>query len=124
MNIRAKIFGGENATEDSSLLGRKKPKGAKADALHSVRVAREEARRSDSRAGDRHRLTGERVRLTHEGKSYDVELINLSGGGAMVSGGFEPKLWDRVDLHLGEDGMVECAVRWLRDRRIGLEFAH
>ena len=41
----------------------------------------------------------------------------------MVSGGFEPLLWDRVDLHLGENGTVECAVRWIKDGRIGLEFS-
>jgi hypothetical protein len=51
-------------------------------------------------------------------------LINLSGGGAMVSGGFRPKLWDRVELHLGENGTIECAVCWIREDRIGLEFAH
>ena len=50
--------------------------------------------------------------------------MNLSGGGAMVESGFSPMLWDRVDLHLGEDGTIECAVRWLRGDRIGLEFAH
>ena len=30
----------------------------------------------------------------------------------------------QVELDLGEDGSIECAVRWLRDDRIGLEFAH
>ncbi len=42
----------------------------------------------------------------------------------MVSGTFKPKLWDRVELHLGENGTIECAVCWIREDRIGLEFAH
>ena len=42
----------------------------------------------------------------------------------MVSGDFEPMIWDRVDLHLGNHGTIECAVRWIRDGRVGLEFAH
>ena len=42
----------------------------------------------------------------------------------MIAADFEPHLWDRVDLHLGENGTIECAVRWIRDGRIGLEFAH
>jgi hypothetical protein len=42
----------------------------------------------------------------------------------MVTGEFAPLLWDRVDLHLADDGVVECAVRWLKGDRIGLEFAH
>jgi hypothetical protein len=53
-----------------------------------------------------------------------VELINLSGGGAMIAGPFEPMLWDRVDLQLGKHGTIECKVRWIREDRFGLEFAH
>ena len=124
MNIRAKIFGGDGASGDPSLLGKKQPKGAKADALHSVRVPREASRLSNGRGADRHRLSSQTVRITHDEQDHEVQLINLSGGGAMVAGEFEPKLWDRVDLHLGENGTVECAVRWLRDDRVGLEFAH
>jgi hypothetical protein len=121
MNIRAKIFSAEEAGPE--LLGSKKPKGAKAEKLESVTVQREERRRSNGRNQDRHRLLDEKIRLTHRGRARKVELINLSGGGAMVSG-FEPKLWDKVELHLGENGTIECAVRWIREGRVGLEFAH
>ena len=121
MNIRAKIFRGE---ADEPILQAKKPKGAKADTLHSISVRREERRASNGRAEDRYRLTDERARITHDGKDLEVELINLSGGGAMVVAPFEPMIWDRVDLHLGNHGTIECAVRWVRDGRIGLEFAH
>lgn len=123
MNIRAKIYGGADAANES-LLKAKQPKGAKADTLHSISVARETRQRSDSRAEDRHRLSGERARVTHNSTDYDAELINLSGGGAMIAASFEPMLWDAVELHLGEHGTIECAVRWIRDNRIGIEFAH
>ena len=123
MNIRAKIYGGASATEES-LLKSKKPKGAKADTLQSVAVPREASRSSNNRGEDRHRLTDERARITHNGRDVDVELINLSGGGAMVAGRFRPLLWDRVELHLGNHGTIECAVRWIREPRVGLEFAH
>ena len=123
MNIRAKIFGGFAAADDP-LLGTKKPKGAKPDSLESVKVNRESRSRGNSRNEDRHRLVAESSKVTHNGVDYEVALINLSGGGAMVSGEFEPMLWDRVDLHLGEHGTIECAVRWLREGNIGLEFAH
>lgn len=123
MNIRAKIYGGMSAAEEP-LIRPKKPKGAKADTLHSVAVARETRRSSNSRGEDRHRLTDERARVTYNGRDLEVELINLSGGGAMVAGRFSPMLWDRVDLHLGNHGTIECAVRWIRDGRVGLEFAH
>jgi hypothetical protein len=122
MNIRAKIFGGQQ--DENPVVKAKKPKGAKADTLNSIAVAREEARRADTREGDRHRLPDEQVTVTHDGESHDVQLVNLSGGGAMVSGSFEPMLWDQVELCLGENGMIECAVRWIKGDRVGLEFAH
>jgi len=121
MNIRAKIFGDD---DEPVLVGEKKPRGAKAKELRSVVVPREDRHRTNSRYEDRHRLLNEQVRLTYKGKKRAVELINLSGGGAMVSGAFKPKLWDRVELHLGENGTIECAVCWIREDRIGLEFAH
>jgi hypothetical protein len=123
MNIRAKIYGGAQSAEEP-LLKAKKPKGAKADVLQSVRVPRETHRASNGRGEDRHRLTDERAWITHDGRNREVELINLSGGGAMIASAIEVMLWDRVDLHLGNHGDIECAVRWIRDGRIGLEFAH
>lgn len=123
MNIRAKIFGGGEPAEEP-ILKAKKPMGAKADTLQSVAVPRETRRASNNRMGARHRLTNERARVTFNSRDYDVELINLSGGGAMVAGSFQPKLWDRVWLHLGEHGSIECAVIWVRGDSIGLEFAH
>ena len=121
MNIRAKVYGG---AADEPILKAKKPKGAKADTLQSVAVPREVHRANNGRGEDRHRLTDERALVTHNGSTLDVELINLSGGGAMIAGEFEPMLWDHVDLNLGNHGMIECVVRWIREGRIGLEFAH
>jgi hypothetical protein len=122
MNIRARIFGGK--VEENPLVQAKKPRGAKADTLDSVSVSREEYRRGDTRDGDRHRLSDEQVRVTHGEQNHEIQLVNLSGGGAMVEGEFAPMLWDRVDLHLGENGTIECAVRWIKGQRVGLEFAH
>jgi len=64
------------------------------------------------------------VKLSRDGTAHDVHLINLSGGGAMVSGPLKLRLWDKAELHLGESGTVECVVRWVRGDRFGLEFAH
>jgi len=122
MNIRAKIFGTGDA-EQPVLIKAKAPRGARADALNSVAVPRAETRRANTREDDRHRLTDERVTVVHKRRPYDLELINLSGGGAMVAGELPAKLWDRVELRLGGDGAIECAVCWVRDGRMGLEFA-
>jgi hypothetical protein len=42
----------------------------------------------------------------------------------MVSGDLDLALWEEARLHLGENGTVECIVRWIRGDRVGLEFAH
>ena len=122
MNIRSRILGGSES--GPSLLKTKQPKGVRSDELHSIPVTRHEGRRGDTRQEDRHRLEGEAARVTHNGTSVDVDLINVSGGGAMVCGPFEPMLRDKLELRLGTDGTIECAVLWIRDGRIGLEFAH
>ncbi|MEO7786954.1 MAG: PilZ domain-containing protein, partial [Sphingomicrobium sp.] len=87
-------------------------------------VPRDVHRSADHRDSDRHRLIEQTASLVFRGTTQLVELINLSGGGAMVRGNFAPNMWERVELTLGEHGMVECAVRWIRGDRIGLEFAH
>jgi hypothetical protein len=123
--LRQQILAGE-LSERRSLLGTKRKKGADADAgLTSVEIPREETRRTDNRGGgDRHRLPDQQVKVKHKRKFHSVQLINLSGGGAMIEGALKPNLWDRVELHLHKDGAIECAVRWMRGNRIGLEFAH
>lgn len=92
--------------------------------LDAVGMPRTETRRGDHRDEDRHRLSGETAQVRHHGKNHVIELINVSGGGAMIRADFAPRLWDLLDLHLGEGAGIECAVRWIRDDRIGLEFAH
>ena len=95
-----------------------------AEGLEGVKVPRSEFRRKDQRGEDRHRLADEHAVVRHAGESHTVELINVSQGGAMIVADFAPHLWDQVYLVLGESGAVECAVTWIRDGKIGLEFAH
>lgn len=122
MSIRTRIFG---PGADLPLLRTKTPKGAVPDALDSVLVPRAETRRSNARGRDRHRLSSEHAILRHEDHEQDVELVNLSAGGAMIRGcDLELMLWDHVQLVLGEGAGLECAVRWIKDDKIGLEFAH
>src|SRR3712207_534349 len=122
--FRSQVFRGPRASKDE-LLGTKRPRGARAEAgLQSVPVARTETRKSDTRGGDRHRLTGERVTVSHRRKRHTVELVNLSGGGAMLAGDFAPRLWDRLQLNLAEGTSLECIVRWMKDGRVGVQFAH
>ena len=124
-SIRSKIFGDGQPIEEHELLKAKSPRGAAAGrGLHTIAVERSEARSSNTRDNDRHRLVEQTVKVSHRRKKHEAELINLSGGGAMIRAKFKPKMWDRIDLHLGENGTIESAVRWIKNDRIGLEFAH
>jgi hypothetical protein len=122
MNIRAKIYG--SSVPEEPIFRNKRPKGADSDNLASISVRREESRRGNSRGKDRHRLSSEQAVLRHAGEEHVVELVNLSAGGAMVRHIPELVLWDHVSLVFGDEGELECAVRWIKDGQAGLEFAH
>jgi hypothetical protein len=121
MSIRTRIFG---PRADDPLLPVKNPKGAQPDTLNSIAIARTESRRGNARSGDRHRLKAETATLRHDGTDHQVELVNVSGGGAMVRTGLELHLWDHVGLVLGGESELDCAVRWIKGSDIGIEFAH
>jgi PilZ domain len=122
MDIRSGTIG-QWAGEDSPLLKRKRPK-RKAEGLDGVKIDREESRHADTRQRDRLPVHGQPCRITYRGGEHDAEIVNLSGGGAMIAAALKPNVAERVDLHLGEDGHVECIVRWAKPGRMGLEFAH
>lgn len=121
--FRAAVLRGE---QRPIIVAQKQPRLSGAtDALEASLVGREKVRRSNHREADRHRLVEEQASLVQDGERRTVELINLSGGGAMVAADFPIRLWDIVELELG-DGTpgLEAAVRWVKDGLVGLEFAH
>ena len=93
--------------------------------LDGLVIPRDAPRLTDHRDGNRHRLlrTEEAV-ATWNGRDFRIEVVNLSGGGAMIDVPFAPRLWERIDLSFGGCGSLESVVRWLKDGRVGVEFAH
>jgi PilZ domain len=122
--FRAAILRGEAGAPVSPIVTDKRGSAAEADSLDGVIIPRGSVRLADHRGEDRHRLARETATIDYKGRSVEADLINLSGGGAMIEADISPRLWDRVDLYLGAGSPIECAVRWLRKDRIGLEFAH
>lgn len=123
MNIRAEIFGGRS---ERKLLQEKRPKRSDTKGLVDVAIARTESRRSNNRDQDRFRLNEALFTVSYEGADYEARVVNLSGGGAMISSELHPKIGERLQLRLGGsvEGSIECAVRWIKGDRLGLEFAH
>ena len=123
-SFRSAILSGKGLNSGDPIVRQKKKRGAAEDDLSSVAVARSEQRTSNQRDDDRHRLEQETARARFEGEEHAVDIVNLSGGGAMIRCDFSPRLWERVDLIFAEGSEIECAVRWIREDRVGLEFAH
>lgn len=124
-SFRSALDKSEGLHPSGPLMPGKKPSGAtEAKGLDSVPVARETSRTVNHRDDDRHRLQAEHATLKVGRKNHQVDLINLSGGGAMIGTDVALAMWQKVHLGLGDCAPVECAVRWIRGDRIGLEFAH
>lgn len=121
-SFRAAVLGGERKP---LVVTDKNPQfEGEGDALDGVPVPRSETRRGDHRGVDRHRLSEETQTAIYQGKSHSIEVVNLSRGGAMIRCDFAPRLWDLVELKLGDGPGLEAAVRWIKGDSIGLEFAH
>lgn len=121
MNIRAEIVRGEGR---KPILKAKKPRPTETKGLTDIAIQREESRRSNNRDQDRFRLENASFQVTFQGQHFEAELINVSGGGAMIAVDVLPHIGERLHLHLGDGAAMECAVRWIKGGRLGLEFAH
>jgi hypothetical protein len=122
-----------NSFRDSITQGRgvsgpvmpaKKSPRSKGDSLSGLQVQRAETRTHNQRTEPRQILAAEEARLLVGRRNYVVDVLNLSGGGAMIRTNVPLKLWKQVHLELADGDALECAVRWIREDRIGLEFAH
>jgi hypothetical protein len=124
MNIHKGFVADKDGPGASLLKRKRRPRQSKGEGLNKFAIERLEARRSNSRDQDRHHLHGAKFPVTYRGRKREVDVANLSGGGAMIACPFEPDLCERIDLHLGDGAALECLVRWVKHGRIGLEFAH
>jgi len=77
----------------------------------------------DQRAEERLEIASQTCALSLRGKSYVVQLVNLSRSGAMVRFGAEAHIGEDVAIQLLDRGTIDGQVRWLRDGRMGIGFA-
>ena len=114
----------QKEAESGLIVKTKRPGRSARKGLSAISVSRLESRRISSRNEDRHRLETRRGKVKFRGREHAVEVVNVSEGGAMVVAEFAPNLNERVDLHLGIGAPLQCLVRWIKEGRVGLEFAH
>lgn len=61
--------------------------------------------------------------LVHRGRNQVVRVGNMSASGAMLYYGGVPRIGEAVTLQLLDHGAVAAHVRWVRDGRVGINFA-
>jgi hypothetical protein len=115
----------------SAILGDNKPglvarKGRKGDAasagLSAIAIRRQEARVTNQRLEDRHPNVVADATIVFRRKKLVVGVVNVSSRGAMLAADIEPKIGEKVEMLFTPEAKTRCAVRWVREGRIGVEF--
>jgi len=91
--------------------------------LHGSMIPRSVKRMFDERAETREPAESQTAVLEIRGRKHMVRLANLSPSGAMLIFSLMPNIGEKVVLHLLGRGRVHGAVCWVRDGRVGVNFA-
>ena len=121
--IRSNLIRGEGRTTLASKGSKGSSRAARESGLAGIRIKREEPRRSDQRGEQRHLNVVDGAALRYRGRTYQVPVLNVSSRGVMIASDLSPRIGARMDIGFAECNSTACHVRWLRDGRIGLEFA-
>lgn len=91
--------------------------------LNGSMIPRSVRRMFDERTEPREEPVSQTALLELRGRKHVVRLLNLSPSGAMVLFQSMPHIGEPVALHLSDRGRVCGQVCWVRDGRIGVNFA-
>ena len=91
--------------------------------LHGSMIPRSVRRMFDQRSEPREAADPDTAVLVLRGRNHVVRLVNSSPSGAMVIFDLMPHIGEEVVLHLTGRGQVPGYVRWVRDGRVGVNFA-
>lgn len=112
----------EPSRADVILQKKKRKQSGSTKGLGAVAIARSGVRAVHQRNEDRFVLRGISAETQVSGKDVTVELLNLSSNGVMIATDHAFDIGEEVRLTLDECSVVTTAVRWVRNRRVGLEF--
>jgi hypothetical protein len=121
--IRSSILSGDVKPDPVARKGGKKGAGS-LGGLTKIAIKRQEARVTNQRSEDRHHHLVEQSTIVFRRKKHAVRVVNVSSRGAMIEAEFLPRIGESLDIVFSQDNRTRCAVRWIREGRIGLEFVH
>jgi hypothetical protein len=120
--IRSLMQGGGNR-EIVVRKGAERAEPRRAAGLTGIAVRREEARTTNQRREDRHVNLADKAVITFRRKRIEVDVVNVSSHGVMIECDIEPRVGERIQISIEDCNQTRCAVRWIKGRQIGLEFA-
>lgn len=86
-------------------------------------IPRTVKRMFDERCEERVAADSQTAVLQHRGRKHVVRIVNMSSSGAMVIFPVMPHIGEEVTLQLLGRDAVKGRIKWVRDGRIGVEFA-
>ena len=92
--------------------------------LHGNMIPRSVKRMFDERSEERLDTESQTAVLALRGRNHIVGVVNLSHSGAMLRFTGDAHIGESVSLQLLDRGTIAGQVRWLRDGRMGVYFAH
>src|SRR5579875_3019141 len=121
--IRSSILSGEVKSGPVARKGGKKA-AAGLGGLGKIAIKREEPRCTNQRSEDRHPNLVVQSTIVFRRRKQQVRVVNVSSRGAMIEADIEPRIGESLDIVFSDENRTRCAVRWVRDGRIGLEFVN
>lgn len=120
--IRSTILSGD---QKPSLVAHKaKGKAEPAGGLSRIAIKRQEARITNQRLEDRHHGIVAQATIVFRRKRREVGVVNVSSRGAMLACDIEPRIGESLDILFTPETKTRCAVRWIREGRVGVEFVN
>ena len=121
--MRANLISGSKRVPLARKDAARPAPGAEEASLGMIKIRRTESRRCDQRREARKVEIVDRAVIRYQGRSQEVSVRNISSRGMMMEADFLPAIGARIDVAFAGCNPMPCSVRWVRDGRIGLEFA-
>ena len=120
--LREDLQAGRVPQLDSPIVDKKR-KGESLDgSLSRLEIPREERRQTHQRNEDRYFIADEFAQARWRGAIVTVKIANISSNGVMIETDRPADIGEKIAIRLDDCDPVGCAVRWVKDSRIGLEF--